>query len=323
MSLPIELLDHIAAHLHTADLRALAAASARLYHVAQRRLYRHVHLDARALACVFTLAASPRIARHVRSFAIRIGHGAPLLHAFYRVLARALAHMSELTELDISLDQAASWVLRTPAQPAFARLRRFSSSFQLDHNVVHFLGKTPALLQLHIDSLAEPLRLPDTALPRLAQFTGSALAAHALVPGRPVQDIHLTSGDLTEDLAESLAQSTAPVLVLAAATTSHSLSLIATLTRCMAELVHLRIVTTYTFDNLPDSTYFANIKDALTSLPDLQSCEIWGLHWVSSKKSFHDQGRAWESEPFNLPPNNLLANGAFLDDLHSDLSYAY
>lgn len=250
MSLPIELLDQIAAHLRTADLRALAAASTRLYHVAQRRLYRHLALDTRSLSCVFTLAASPRIARHVRSFALRIAHGATLLHAFYRVLARALAHMSQLTELDMSLDQAASWVMRTAEH---TRLRRFSSSFQLDHNLVHFLSNTPSLVQLHIDSLAEPLRLPESALPRLAQFTGSSLAAHALVPGRPVQDIHLTSGDLTEDLAEALAQSTAPVLLLAAATTSHSLSLIATLTRCMAELVHLRIVTTYTFDDLPDS----------------------------------------------------------------------
>jgi hypothetical protein len=74
-------------------------------------------------------------------------------------------------------------------------------------------------------------------------------------------------------------------------------------------------------------TYFADIADALTLLPDLQSCEIWGFHWISSRKSFQEQGRVWESESFNnttyIPANTLLTNGTFLDDLYSDLSFAY
>jgi hypothetical protein len=94
----------------------------------------------------------------------------------------------------------------------------------------------------------------------------------------------------------------------------------------MEHLAHLRIVTTYSFSHPPDTTYFTDIANALTSLPDLQSCEIWGLHWISSRKSFQD-GRVWESEPFNnstyIPANTLLTNGTFLEDLYSDLSFAY
>ncbi|KDR83355.1 hypothetical protein GALMADRAFT_219188 [Galerina marginata CBS 339.88] len=328
-NLPPELLDNICLHLRPGDHRALATASSRFYHVAQRHLYRHIYLDPRNVACVLTLAKNPHIARHVRTFAIRLGAFSTLLNAFYRTFATALSNMSELTALDISVDQAASWVLRTRDDSTYLRLRRFASSFHLDDNVAHFLNKTEALLELEVDSSCNPLAplsLRDDALPRLNKFTGSSRAAQCIVPGRPVEHIHLNSGDLTEELAESLAKSAAPVTVLAAATSSHSVSLIGALTRWMVHLVHLRIVTTYNFSDAPDTMYFANIADALTSLPDLQSCEIWGLHWVSSKKSFHDQGRVWESESFNssyIPPNDLLANGSFLDDLYSDFSYAY
>jgi hypothetical protein len=56
---------------------------------------------------------------------------------------------------------------------------------------------------------------------------------------------------------ESLVKSTAHVLLLVAATTSHSVELIGTLTQCMNHLVHLRIVTTFNFSEPPNavSTY--------------------------------------------------------------------
>ncbi|KAF4619607.1 hypothetical protein D9613_005577 [Agrocybe pediades] len=330
LHLPPELLDNVCHHLAPTDLHALALTAPRFYHAAQRRLYRHLSVDARNLKCVFTLARNPAIARHVRSFAIRIGNLNTLLKAFYRHLATALSNMSELTSLEVTANQAASWVMRTRDDSSYTRLRRFASSFNLDENLAHFLNKADALQELEVDPFHDPpspvAELRMGALPRLTHFTGSTQAAQCIVPGRPIQHIHLNSGDLTEDVAESLAQSSAPIVVLAAATSSHSVALIKTLTRCMERLVHLRIVTTYHFSDAPDNMYFANIADALTSLPDLQSCEIWGLHWVSSKKSFHDHGRVWESEAFNpsyIPPNNLLTNGTFLDDLYSDFSYAY
>jgi hypothetical protein len=147
--------------------------------------------------------------------------------------------------------------------------------------------------------------------------------------------IHLNSSDLTEDVARSLANPPLNVLLLEAATTSHSVGLIGTLTQCMDHLVHLRIVTTINFSEPPpgrddavskvtlfshfshlsSQSYFINVSNALRSLPDLRTCEIWGNHWVSSKNDFHDtsEGTAvWELETFNRPDENHL------DNLYSD-----
>lgn len=256
-ALPVELLDLVAAHLPNPALCALANVDTRCYHVVQRHLYRELYVDDTNLPCVLTLARNPHIARHVRAFTITLSPFNTLLQAFYRLLGRALANMSELTELGVSVDQAASWVMRTPHGSTYHRLRRFASSFHLDHNIAHFLNKTDALLELEVDSLHDS-PLPDLplradALPRLEHFTGSSKAAQRIVPGRPVGHIQLNAGDLTEEVADSLAQSTAPIQILAAATSSHSVSLINTLTRCMEHLVHLRIVTTYTFSDAPDT----------------------------------------------------------------------
>ncbi|KAH9482617.1 hypothetical protein JR316_0004717 [Psilocybe cubensis] len=254
--LPTELLDAVALQLAPTDLAALSRVAPVFYHVAQRRLYRHLRLDSSSLTCVFTLASCPHIASHVRSFEIRLSPQSTLLAAFYRRLALAIANMEELTSLVLAVDQAASWILRTPPHP---RLRRFSSSFHLDHHLAHFLSKTDALLELHLDpphdSLSPVAPLQHGALPLLNQFTGPSQAAQLLVPGRPVEHIHLNSGDLTEDLAETLARSTVPITELLATTTSHSVSLIGTLTRCMEQLVHLRLVTTYNFSDAPDAVH--------------------------------------------------------------------
>lgn len=328
-TLPVELVNILCDDLHPADLAALAATDVRLYRIAHRPLYRHLVIDNHNLTCIFTLARNPHIAALVRSFSIRLAPCSFLLRSFYRLLATALSNMNEITSLHVSIDQAASWIMATRDDASYHRLTHFSSAFHLDDNLVHFLNKTDALLELELDprpSNPPLLGLRDGALPLLKHFAGSSQAAQYLVPGRPVENIHLSAGDLTEEVAVSLSKSTASILVLAAATSSHSVSLIGTLTRCMEHLVHLRIVTTYNFSHLPDTTYFSDIADALTSLPDLQSCEIWGLHWISAKKSFHDQGRVWESESFNntyIPANTLLTNPSFLDDLYSDFSFAY
>ncbi|KAF8803869.1 hypothetical protein BYT27DRAFT_7171315 [Phlegmacium glaucopus] len=319
--LPVELVDHVAHYLPTTDLVALSTTNSYLYPVAQRWLYRQITINysSNNLAVVFTLASKPRLACHVRTFAIRLGSFSVLLSSFYRLLQTALSNMSELVSLDIFLDHAASWIMRTRDDATYNRLEHFASSFHLDHHVTHFLQKTNALLELEVDSLPPTPIVPNlipTALPMLSQFTGSSQVAQYVVPGRPVESIHLNSGDLTEDVAESLAKSTAHVLLLAAATTYHSVALIGTLTQCMDHLVHLRIVTTFNFSEPPDASYFVNISNALRSLPDLRTCEIWGIHWVSSKNDFHDEGTVWESEPFNGPDENHL------DNLYSDFYFA-
>jgi hypothetical protein len=179
--------------------------------------------------------------------------------------------MAQLTSLDIFLDHTASWVMHTQDDSTYHCLEHFASSFHIDHHLVHFLQKTNALLDLEVDSLPPTTVIPSLGpndLPKLSQFTGSSRAAQYVVPGRPVESIHINSGDLTEDVAGSLAKSTAHVLLLAAAssaTTSHSVGLIGTLTQCMDHLVYLRIVTTINFSVPPDavSIYSYHTKVAL------------------------------------------------------------
>jgi len=255
-SLPIELINFLCDNLCPADLAAVAATDVRLYRIALRPLYRHLVLDNHNLSCVFTLACKPHIAALVRSFSIRLSPFSYLLKSFYRLLATALSNMTEITSLHVSIDQAASWIMSTRDNASYRRLTHFSSSFHLDDNLIRFLNKADALLELELDPrpFNSPLLcLRDGALPLLKHFTGSSQAAQYLVPGRPVENIHLHSGDLTEEVADSLSKSTASILVLAATTSSHSVSLIGTLTRCMEHLVHLRIVTTYNFSHPPDT----------------------------------------------------------------------
>ncbi|PPQ72522.1 hypothetical protein CVT24_004828 [Panaeolus cyanescens] len=311
--LPIELVDQISLCLSMKDQVSLAATAKRYTDVVQRVLYRHITLDSQNNQdCLHSLANNPIIAKHVRSFTICVSQSNDLLP----VLNEAISNMTELTSLDIWVEQFSnSWIMKTPDTSTYNRLNRFTCSFNLDHNLAHFLNKTPQLRQLHVHSLptsssdlVSTLR-PD-ALPLLSQFYGSSQAAQFIVPGRPVEEIHLHSGDLTEEVARSLAYSTGPVRDLSAVTSSHSVSLIGTLTRCMERLVHLRIVTC-NFSDAPDLAYVSNIADALRSLPDLQTCEIWGIHWVSSQKGFDDEDRVWHSETFNT--DDVLNGNTVLD----------
>ena len=259
--LSAELIDHVAHYLHPIDLVALSTINSYLYPIAQHWLYRQITINysSNNLLVVFTLAQKPHLARYVRTFSIRLGSYL-VLSPFYRFLSTALSNMSQLTSLDIFLDHAASWVMHTQDDSTYHRLEHFASSFHIDHHLVHFLQKTNALLDLEVDSMSPTTVIPSlkpNALPKLSQFTGSSQAAQYVVPGRPVESIHLNSGDLTEDVAESLSKSTAHVLLLAAATISHSVALIGALTQCMDHLVHLRIIATLNFSEPPDavSTY--------------------------------------------------------------------
>ena len=253
--LPAELIDHIAHYLYAIDLVALSTVNLYLYPVAQRWLYRQITINYSSdnLLVVSTLAQKPHLARYVGTFSIRLGS---VLSPFDCLLRTALSNMSQLTSLDIFLDHATSWVIHTRDDSTYHRLEHFASSFHIDHHLVHFLQKTNALLDLEVDSLPPTTVIPSlglNALPKLSQFTGSSRAAQYVVPGRPVESIHLNSGDLTEDVLESLAKSTAHVLLLVAATSSHSVGLIGTLTQSINHLVHLKIATTINFSELPDA----------------------------------------------------------------------
>lgn len=258
--IPLELLDAICHHLNQRrDLLAVSKSCSFLYPVAQRILYRHVNIDcmSRNLSVVITLANNPNIAKYVRTFAMRNDPRATLLASFYRQLNRALENMSDLTSLDLYVDSSASWVLRSQKQFTYPRLVHFASSFPLDAHVANFMAKANALLHLEVDSLPTPSpvnisSLPTNTLPHLSCFIGSCEAAQVIVPGRPVESIHLNSGDLTEPVVETLAKSTAHVSILGATTSSRPVPLLGSFAQNLSHLVSLRMMTTYNFSDAPD-----------------------------------------------------------------------
>lgn len=258
--LPIELLDAICQQALPADLVSLSSTASSILPVAQRLLYRHISVS-QHLGVVATLAKKPELAHHVRTFALTLLDCSTVFDAFYRLLAVALFSMTELTSLDLFVDSGASWILTATPHLTFPRLVHFSCSFPLDSHLASFLSTTEALLELEISGseiLPIPV-LPDASIPRLSHFIGSSHAANAVVPGRPVESIHLQSGDLTESDAVTLAKSSAQIIILSATTSSLPVSLLETLTQCMPRLAYLRMMTTYNFPQAPDVVSYLSI----------------------------------------------------------------
>jgi hypothetical protein len=263
-TLPPELVDNIILYVAPADLVAVSHTCSSLCPVAQLLLYRHIAITpwSRNINVVATLAKRSDLAHFVRSFSITTAADPSLFSAFYRLLADALSGMTEVMSLNLLVDSGASWVLeKSGRNVTYRRLEQFNCSFPLDFTVAEFLSKTPALLQLEVDSMpcvpSRPIpSLSATTIPRLAQFIGSTRAARAIVPGRPLQSIHLNEGDLGEEDLASLAQANADVLVLGATASTPPVPLLESIARHLPHLTCLRIMTTYHFTQAPEVVSF-------------------------------------------------------------------
>ncbi|KAG6911638.1 hypothetical protein DXG01_007888 [Tephrocybe rancida] len=320
--LPVELLDAICQRGQAVDLAVLSRTCSSIYPVAQRRLYRHLSISSTShnLQAIITLTQKPELAQHVRTFSLRVD-SSTIFKPFLQLVGAALSRMSELISLDLFVDPSASWML-SDASCTYPRLSRFSSSFPFDSHLAKFLTKTEALLELEVDStlpnnLPVPA-LPTRSIPHLSQFVGSPHVARAIVPGRPVESIHLPSGDLTVEDVIALGNSTSHVVVLGATTNSSPLQVLESLVQHMPFLVYLRIMTTCDFSEPPQQSFYEQTAKALTSLSDLKGFELAGLHWGSAQKDTQDAGRVWQSQP-------LMGDvvGAEDIDIDSELFYAY
>lgn len=342
--LPVELLDDIFQRVLQPDLVSMCRISSSIYPVAQRLLYRHLSVSSRDVGVILPLAKMPQLAQHVRTFAIRLDPST-FFKSFYYLLATALSNMTEVVSLELLVDPGASWILGTP-HCVFPRLQHLACSFLLDSHVVDFLSKTEALLELELDGISSPLSppiptLPVGSLPQLCGFKGSSHAAMAIVPGRPVESIHLNSGDLTQDDIASLAQSTAHVAILGATTSALPVPLLQSLTHHFPYLVYLQMMTMYNFSEGPDAvrlsygyhshnilkqfsqTFYQNIANALASLPNLRAFELSGMPWGSSLKTAENEGRVWQSQPFSNDFDTAGDTSPDVDgDLHSDFFLA-
>jgi len=136
-------------------------------------------------------------------------------------------------------------------------------------------------------------------MPHLIQFIGSARAARAIVPGRPLQSIHLNEGDLVEEDVACLAQANANVLVLGATASTPPVALLESIARHLPHLAYLRIMTTYHFTHAPEIGFMDQVANALSTLPDLTAFELSGMHWGSSKRADDGSKRVWQSAPLS------------------------
>ncbi|TFK76129.1 hypothetical protein BDN72DRAFT_885585 [Pluteus cervinus] len=325
-ALPLELLDVVCDHVPFADLVAFGRCNSSLYQITQRRIYRHLSVSvmSRNLSVIVTLAKSRATAQHVRTLTARLDSFTAPFNTLYCYLAKALSFMTELTSLDLFVDIDASWILQGIGNYGLPRLRHFSCSFPFDHHVAQFLNSTNALEELSLEAIIPetnppaPPSLHPLSLPRLSQFNGSSQTAQAIVPGRPVTTIALTTGDLTDSVVETLARSTAHVDYLTATTSSLAVPLLGSLSRHMRKLVFLSLSPTYSFSAPPDVTFYEEVAGALGSLPDLKVFELGGMRWGSCTKPDNEDERIWQSKPLSG-----VINAAPIDDLYADSFFAY
>ncbi|KAH8113428.1 hypothetical protein DFH11DRAFT_1775303 [Phellopilus nigrolimitatus] len=300
--LPLDILDALCLFLAPQDLTALAAASKRVSPFAHRYIYRSVALHSlpQAVRYLRSLRARPDLAPHVRVLSLRLDPHAPVLHAFVSLLAAVLPALANLSSLDLVIPPAASRALfAAEARGAlYARLRHFSCNLPLDDPAVcSFLQRLPAARELQLGeraggagasktptpALPAPV-LPASALPRLALFMGPSDAAAALVPGRPLESVHLYSGELTDAVVAALARSAAPITVFGAFTHALAPATLQGLAAGLPHLHHLRIMTMYHHAaHQPDEMFYGQVVQILSTLPELATAELAGIRWAPRK----------------------------------------
>ncbi|KAF6755608.1 hypothetical protein DFP72DRAFT_811429 [Ephemerocybe angulata] len=312
--LPVELLDLICKFVtKLSDLSAAASASSLLHDVASRVLFETVSIRGHTLPAATTLSSTPHLAQHVHSFNVSIGVGFTVPPSFFcPTLGLAISNMSNLVSLSISLPKDQTCVaLHTRLDSTFPRLTSLQASFQsLDAHFLEFISKTPNLASLVLDQVNQaPLpHIPQTLLPKLASFSGSAQLAAIIIPGRPVSSISLTSGLLSAHVASVLAQSTAEVLELDATTDSPPLPILQTLGVVMPKLVHLRLGTNFDFwDESFNAASLQTMKNTLMVQGHLKLANIAGVVWKWSE--LENRRRTLTTEPRPFLHDELNNNG--------------
>lgn len=313
---PPELLDSICCLLPTSDLVAVARANYTLNAVAQRTLYRNISITpvANNLSVLNTLIARPHIATHVRTFSINVRNEQP--QSFYPLLSKALQQMTELTSLTLFLNEDASSVLNSEAH--YLNLTSFASSFPLDSNLVDFLSRTPAIIDLQVgaalSSNDQPeIHLPSTSVPSLARFTGPYHTAQIVVPKRPVEALFLSEVISDDSIFGQLSQSTANITILDAVVSVGLLPCVTAISETLPSLHYLRLMTVTPLDEHFDQSLYQQLADALGSMSSLISFEYSGMNWTCWNDS--DSKRVWQSSPPTPNPDIPQPPADHMDDI--------
>ncbi|THH11540.1 hypothetical protein EW145_g593 [Phellinidium pouzarii] len=314
-NLPLDILDALCQFVHNNDLLALSRSSSAFCPPAQRYIYRRLALFnfTDAVRCLRTLRKRRHLARHVRVLTLRLDPNALVLRSFVDLLAAVLSEMPNLTSLDIVIPPSASRAFFAAEMrgTVYKRLSHFSCNLPLDDVMSSFLQRLPAATELQLGERAASLSsspslpiLPSSALPNLALFMGPSDAAAVLVPGRPLESVHLYSGELSEDVLVALARSSSAITVFGAFTHSLSPSVLHCLAENLPHLHHLRIMTMYHASNQPDDLFYGQVVQILSTLPALVSAELAGFRWVSWKDT---TGSRSEGRPKSKPARTHAA----------------
>ncbi|KAF6745579.1 hypothetical protein DFP72DRAFT_824224 [Ephemerocybe angulata] len=307
-ALPYELLDLICSFLtNHSDLHAAATACAFLHNVAIHILYKTISVRKHNLPMTTTLVSKPHLAQIVQDFKISAASDVAVPQSYFTsTLGLAISNMSSLVSLSLSLPSNQSCIaLQTRLDATFPHLTRLQATIKsLDSHFFDFIGKAPNLASLVLDQVTQaPLLppIPQSLLPKLASFSGSAHLAGTLIPGRPVSSISLTSGLLSETLVAVLAQSSAVVLSLDAVTDSSPLPILGTLRIAMPELVDLRLGTSFDFwDESFNATFLQTMKASLTAHTQLKSANIAGVVWkwnmIHNRRTLTSEPRIFHNE---------------------------
>jgi hypothetical protein len=159
--------------------------------------------------------------------------------------------MTELTSLTLFLDADASWVL--DSQVNYLNLASFASSFPFDSNLVDFLSRTPAIVDLQVGaplpSNDQPeIHLPSTSIPRLVRFTGSHQTARIVVPQRPVEALFLSEVISDDSIFGQLSRSKSNITIFDAVVSLGLLPCVTAISQTMPSLHYLRLMTVAPLD---------------------------------------------------------------------------
>ncbi|KAH9928795.1 hypothetical protein B0H21DRAFT_814228 [Amylocystis lapponica] len=242
VALPNETIYAIFENLQPTVLVEVLCVSHKFHAVAERILYTNISLyedipltapvPYRTLCFCGTVLRRPHLTDIVRKLNIRWQTDSgtheqytPFVEPTLATLNRALRSFAALDSLELAFGLcgaplAAERILGGCAFPALRALA-FSGigrgtlppkSHAPTPPIDWFLAATPTLVHLSLFDCYEPLRLPADALPALASFRGSAIAAACVLPARPVHALALVGHDFVTaaDLAR-IAQARAQI----------------------------------------------------------------------------------------------------------------
>lgn len=190
-TLPVELYRMIIQYLNSQhDLCTLARVSRAFQVEAERVLYHSVYLHhtIKTLWRCESLANQPRLALNVRKLSINVDQYSP-----FDSIARALNCCSRLRSLTL---KGALWSDYSKVLDAVisTEIREFACNTRGEAGVLRFLERQPDLVEVEFEAHAFDFEdVSPNAIRNLHSFTGHLTTAAALVPGRPVRRLIVTS----------------------------------------------------------------------------------------------------------------------------------